>query len=80
MTNNNVVQVLDVVKDNLADIAQKVYEAQADGNISVVEGLLLGVEASTAALQIVSAIRSLNGTDVKELLDALRNSDLVVKP
>ena len=80
MTNNNVVHVLDVVKDNLADIAQKVFDAQADGSISVVEGLWLGVEASTAALQIVSAIRSLNGTDVKELLDALRNSDLVVKP
>jgi len=76
--NPEVLSCLDTIKDALVRIASGVYAAQEDGSISVMEGLALGVEASTSAMAIVNAVRSLSGTDAKEFLDVLKDSDLVM--
>lgn len=78
-TNEEVLKLLDMVKDTLASLASSVYEAQKDGKIDVMEGLALGMTATSSAMQIVGAFKGLSTAGVEALLDALENSDLVIQ-
>ena len=79
MTNPEVVIMLNLVKDALGDLARAVYAAQEDGKISWAEALALTGQASIAVLPIIGAFKSLSQASVKEFLDALADSDLVLR-
>ena len=74
-----VIAVLDMVKDSLASMAGAVHRAQKDG-INAVEGLTLGTMAMNNALMMLEMWKRLSPASVEHLLDVLENSDLVARP
>lgn len=79
VTSDEVAALLDVTKDVLATLAEQVYKAMQDGKISWAEGLQLGVTGTASAAQLVTAFQQLSRAGAEELIDVLKNSDLVVK-
>jgi len=72
--------LMEQVKDSIAQIASQVYAAQADdGRIDWREGLMLSTLAVTAVLPIISAFRGMSTAGVKELIDTLANSRMVLE-
>lgn len=72
--------LMDMVKDELAGMARLAYDAQRDGKIDWMEGIMLGNKGLAAATAIMSAFQQLSAVEVYEFITLLENSDLVVAP
>ena len=79
MANGEIALMLDLIKDSIAGLAQDVYRAQEDGKITWVEALVLTGSATAKVLPIISAFQELSKESVKDLIDVLEYSDLVIK-
>lgn len=78
MDNNEIAEMMDLLKDTLAIVAGNVYAAQSDdGKISFQEALALTTSTAVHAMRVVTAFQGLSKSSVKELIDTLANSDLI---
>ena len=72
--------LMDMIKDELAGMARAAYDAQKDGQIDWMEGIMLGNRALGAATSIMGAFKQLQDGEFKDFLDVFEESDLVVAP
>lgn len=79
ITDQEIANLMDVVKDALADVAKSVLEAKRDGNISMMEYIMIVANGSVKVAPIVGAIQSLSNESLEKIIDALANSDIVIK-
>ena len=79
ISNDQIVYLMDVIKDSVANLARDVFMALEDGRIDFWEGLRLGTLGTSSLAAIASAIQTLDRADLQVLIDALAQSDLVIK-
>ncbi len=78
--NQETTRLLDTIKDALGGLGVQVLSAYTnDGHLSTGEIAMIGVSAVTYLLPIANAVMALSKTGVEELLDTLKNSDIVVR-
>ena len=70
--------LMDMIKDELAGMAKMAYDAQRDGKIDWMEGIMLGNKGLAAATSIMQAFQQLSTAEVYQFIEVLESSDLVV--
>lgn len=78
-TEQDIANLMDVVKDAMASVARSVLEAKRDGNISMMEYIMIVANGSVQVAPIVGAIQALSDESLEEIIDALANSDIIIK-
>lgn len=78
MEEEKIAYVLEVVKDQLVNLADAAYRAQLDGKISWFEGLTLATQGTAAANIIFEAFKELSSADFEDFISTLRKSDLTL--
>lgn len=76
LTNEVMAYLLDMIKDELAELADLVYVALDDDKIDWAEGLMIGNKGMSAAANIMGALKKLGDVGVGQFIEVLEHSDL----